>query len=127
MNDNTAYASAVTALVIGLIVGFFIGTPVGPNMNHTMSDGSVMSNASSTSMEHAMISMNGGLVGKTGSDFDKAFLTEMIVHHQGAVDMAELALTSAKNKEIKDLAGNIIASQNTEIANMKGWLQSWYK
>ena len=50
----------------------------------------------------------------------------MIVHHEGAVEMANLALTSAKHQEIKDLAKAIISAQNTEIASMKGWLKTWY-
>lgn len=32
-----------------------------------------------------------GLVGKTGDEFDQAFTSEMIEHHQGAIEMADLA------------------------------------
>jgi len=77
------------------------------------------------SMSEMMSSMNAELEGKTGDAFDQAFLAEMIVHHQGAVEMAELALTNAKHQEIKDLANAIISAQNTEIAQMMEWQKSW--
>jgi uncharacterized protein (DUF305 family) len=77
-------------------------------------------------MSDMMTSMNAELKGKTGDEFDRAFLAEMIVHHQGAVEMARLALTNAQHKEIKDLANAIIAAQNKEIAEMNAWQKAWY-
>ena len=77
-------------------------------------------------MSSMMAEMNANLAGKTGDAFDQAFIEEMIVHHEGAVDMAELALTNAKHPEIKTLANAIISAQNSEIAQMKAWLSSWY-
>ena len=76
-------------------------------------------------MGMAMEGMMMGLEGKTGDEFDKAFIDEMIVHHQGAVDMAKLALTSAKHTEIKTLAGEIIAAQEKEIEAMTQWEKTW--
>lgn len=55
----------------------------------------------------------------TGEDYDRMFLANMIAHHQGAVDMANLALTSAKHQEIKDMANNIISAQTKEIGDMQ--------
>lgn len=74
-----------------------------------------------------MHSMTMALEGKTGDEFDKAFLSEMIAHHQGAIDMANLALKNAQHQEIKDLAQKIITAQNAEIEQMKQWQQTWYK
>jgi uncharacterized protein (DUF305 family) len=70
--------------------------------------------------------MMSGLEGKTGDAFDQAFIEEMIVHHQGAVDMATAAQTSAKHPEIKTMADAIIKAQTAEIAQMKEWQKSWY-
>lgn len=101
----------------------------GHQMNsHMMPNGEMMSNGTeSMSMADMMQSMNAELQGKTGDAFDQAFLSEMIIHHQGAVEMAQLALTNAKYQEIKDLAKAIIAAQNKEIADMKGWMKAWYQ
>ena len=59
-------------------------------------------------------------------DIDQHFIVMMIPHHQGAVDMAELALTRAQRPEIKQLAEAIIRDQNREIEQMRTWYQAWY-
>jgi hypothetical protein len=73
----------------------------------------------------SMGQMTMGLEGKSGDDFDKAFLEEMIVHHQGAVDMANAALNDAKHPELKAMAKAIITAQQKEIATMQQWEKSW--
>lgn len=65
------------------------------------------------------------LEGKTGDDFDAAFIEGMIPHHQGAIDMARMALRSAKHAEIKRMANDIISAQQREIDTMKQWQSSW--
>jgi hypothetical protein len=77
------------------------------------------------SMDGMMESMRSSLNGLTGDDFDKAFLTGMIVHHQGAIDMAKEATKSAKHEEIKNLANDIINAQTIEIGQMKLWQKEW--
>ncbi len=94
------------------------------DMGHQMPDGSMMHGA--MGMESEMDGMMQSLDGKTGDGFDQAFLKEMIVHHEGAVAMAEAALKNAKHQEIKDLAHAIIAAQDTEIQRMREWSKEWY-
>src|SRR3989344_5165072 len=45
--------------------------------------------------------------------------------HQGAIDMAEMALESAKHEEIKAMARAIISAQQQEIEQMEQWLKAW--
>lgn len=61
----------------------------------------------------------------TGEMYDRNFTANMIAHHQGAVDMAKLAQDRAGRQEIKDMANDIIAAQEQEIASMKAWQQAW--
>jgi uncharacterized protein (DUF305 family) len=133
MQKNTGIIIAVLALIVGLGIGHVHGTTIAKKTNGTMSgmhqmpDGSMMGNGGNTmTMDEMMASMNAELEGKTGDDFDKAFLAEMIMHHEGAVGMAQSALTNAKHQEIKDLANAIISAQNKEIGEMKAWQKSWY-
>jgi len=56
---------------------------------------------------------------------DLAFAQQMIVHHQGAIEMADLAPTRAASQQVKDLAVRIKAAQGPEIQQMQGWLTTW--
>lgn len=56
--------------------------------------------------------------GYTG-DPDVDFLTMMIPHHEGAVEMARLALIHGRDPATRRLAEDIIASQTVEIEGMK--------
>jgi uncharacterized protein (DUF305 family) len=58
--------------------------------------------------------------------FDQRFITAMIAHHEGAVEMAKEAQAKAEHPEIKQLAENIIAAQEKEIQEMQGWSQEWF-
>lgn len=49
---------------------------------------------------------------------DGAFITQMIPHHESAMEMAEIAVDSAQHPEIKQLAQSIIESQGDEIEQL---------
>lgn len=53
---------------------------------------------------------------------DRWFLTQMLPHHQGALDMSQLALKNSQSAQVKILARQIIAAQNKEITQYKSWL-----
>ena len=55
-----------------------------------------------------------------------AFLAGMVPHHEDALRDARLAAERSERPEIRELAQNIIAAQDAEIAQMKGWLSAWY-
>ena len=54
---------------------------------------------------------------------DVDFRTHMIPHHQGAIEMAKVALKHAKDPETKRMAQKIIDDQEKEIAEMQDWLK----
>jgi uncharacterized protein (DUF305 family) len=59
------------------------------------------------------------------NDADVTFATEMIPHHQQAVEMAELAADRAQSPEVRQLAEDIEAAQGPEIETMTQWLKDW--
>lgn len=60
------------------------------------------------------------------SAYDKAFLTEMVGHHDMAVMMGEMAKEKATRPELKQLAGEIVRTQTAEMDQMQSWLKRWY-
>lgn len=63
------------------------------------------------------------LAAASGAEFDRLFLTGMIKHHQGAIEMAQDVLTSI-NAEVVELAKSIIDTQQAEIVLMQQLLNS---
>lgn len=54
--------------------------------------------------------------------FDQLFLTSMIAHHEGALDMVDM-IKDSTNSEVTALASNIVKSQSAEIQAMKALLK----
>ena len=57
---------------------------------------------------------------------DQQFIVMMIPHHDGAIAMADLALTRAQRPEIKSLAKSIKKSQTQENAQMRTRYRQWF-
>lgn len=70
--------------------------------------------------------MIGSPVGDMPREFDLMFIDMMIVHHQSAVAMAQVAIERADHEEVRELAREIIAAQEQEIAQMREWRDAWY-
>lgn len=71
-------------------------------------------------MDHSkMDGGSGGMVMKNGRYSDERFIDAMVPHHEGAVDMAEVALKNAEHEQVKRLAEDIVSTQETEIRELK--------
>ncbi|GHD81211.1 uncharacterized protein (DUF305 family) [Salinibacterium amurskyense] len=60
----------------------------------------------------------------SGDEASRLFLEQMIVHHEGAIDMAERELDSGQNADVLELAQAIMDAQTIEIALMRDILSS---
>jgi len=59
---------------------------------------------------------------KMSGDTDRDFATMMKVHHQGAIDMAQMELQSGKDAKMRAMAKRIIKAQQKEIKEFDQWL-----
>lgn len=57
-----------------------------------------------------------------GADAGAVFLEQMIVHHEGAVAMAETVLDAGESAEVRELAQAVVDDQSAEIAEMQALL-----
>jgi len=107
----------------------------GPAMPGTMHPGGMMP-ASGMPMMGAGPMMPAGQMGSIpmmadpwslpSEQLEASYMTWMIAHHQGAIEMASLAAKRAEHQEVKNLAASIITAQSAEIQLMEGWLAVWY-
>lgn len=130
MTKNTIL-TIIISLIIGGGVGYTLAKPQPNESNMKMSamdhseDHSGM-NMNDGNMDAMMMDMMKRLDGKTGDELDKVFLEDMIVHHQGAVDMAEVLLAGTERDEMRKFANEIISVQTREIDMMQQWLSNWF-
>jgi uncharacterized protein (DUF305 family) len=74
-------------------------------------------------MAQAMAIMDEGMQrAPTNGVAEHDFVTMMIPHHQGAVDMAKALLLYNKDPELQNLAQGILTEQQNEIKLMQAWL-----
>jgi uncharacterized protein (DUF305 family) len=86
--------------------------------------GGGMTGMDHSNMDHGSMGMGSGemarqMVMENGKYSDERFIDAMVPHHQGAIEMAKVALKHAEHEEIKELSHNIISSQQAEIEELK--------
>lgn len=119
---NKRILAAAFALALGLTLTACGGSTTTSGATRTSPGTSA---ASSGSTPSAADSDGTAVAAGRHNAVDVMFLTMMIPHHQGAIEMSELALTQASAPQVKDLAGRIKAAQGPEIEQMQGWLDAW--
>lgn len=62
-----------------------------------------------------------------GAEYDRMYVDMMVPHHEGAIVMAREALVKSQRPEIRELAQQIIDSQQGEIDLMNRWKTEWAK
>jgi uncharacterized protein (DUF305 family) len=70
-------------------------------------------------MDHGSGGMASGMLMKNGKYSDERFIDAMVLHHEGAVEMARIAVKNAEHPEIEHLAEHIISDQEAEIDELK--------
>jgi uncharacterized protein (DUF305 family) len=63
------------------------------------------------------------LANLSGAELDRVFLEDMIMHHMGAIMMAQSVQPHIEHDEIAELTQAIVSTQSAEIAQMRQMLQ----
>jgi uncharacterized protein (DUF305 family)/predicted small secreted protein len=94
----------------------------GETLRQETTDGR-MAGMDHSNMGHDSMSTSSGgmareMIMENGRYSDRAFIDAMVPHHQGAVDMAEVALENADHEELRSLAEDIVSAQDAEIEEL---------
>ncbi len=77
------------------------------------------------SMDQSMSIMHKDMMeSKMTGNPDGDFVSMMIPHHQGAINMARIILVHGKDAKVKKMATKIISDQEREIKEMNVWLRN---
>ncbi|CAA9490458.1 MAG: hypothetical protein AVDCRST_MAG45-717 [uncultured Solirubrobacterales bacterium] len=79
-----------------------------------------------SAQEAGMNHMDGANTIRGEKPFDRAFVDEMVPHHEGATRMAEAVLAETDDRRLRNLGEGIIAAQKKEIAEMKRFREREY-
>lgn len=113
----TIWATIIAAIAIAGVVAAYFLSRANTNSDNSMEgmDHSQMNMTETSNNESATYKKYAALKGEA---YDKAFLADMVVHHDSALNMAEMANAVALHQEIKDLSANIASTQGLEIGKM---------
>ena len=107
-----------------LAVAFILAACGGAGGGQQNSGSGGMAGMDHSNMDHGSMGMGSGemawqMVMENGKYSDERFIDAMVPHHQGAIEMAKVALKHAEHEEIIQLSQNIISSQQAEIEELK--------
>lgn len=93
-------------------------------MDHTKMGGKceMMKNTAANPYAEAGMAMHHKMM-VVGSDASETWVRQMIEHDRGAIAMSKIALTQAKDKDVRAMAQQDIAIQEKDIASLQSWLK----
>lgn len=68
--------------------------------------------------------MKEAMAAVSGADADHLWARKMIAHHQGALDMARIALEDTEDAEIRRMAQKTVEMQTRDIRDLEAWLEA---
>lgn len=113
-------------LVGTLALGLAAGPTAGQNAEQQHAAGQQapgMMSMHGAAMQGAMQRMQQGMDMPSSGNQDVDFARMMIPHHQGAIDMAKAELADGKDPQLRQMAEEVIAAQEREIATLQAWLK----
>ena len=108
-------------MMVAMAVWMLAMTLSGSAVGHAMPAMGMGEAPSSQAYMLGMEKMNRDMGAAMTGDADRDFVSMMIPHHQGAIDMAKVELQFGRDPMLRQMSEEIIKAQEAEIAEMKAW------
>lgn len=126
-----AATAAIVATVALIPVGSLSGTaaqeatPTTTYSCETVAAASPMAGMSGMTMGTPAAGDEHDMAGQS-MEFDQLYIDMMIPHHASIIALAQVAQDRLTDERLVAIADNIIASQQAEIAELRGYREQWY-
>jgi uncharacterized protein (DUF305 family) len=120
-NSSSRFTLLMRAVL--MVVAVMAAAPTLANAAEPAKSETMPMSMPSEQMDQSKITKQLGGMSMTG-DVDYDFATNMRMHHQMAIEMAQTELKSGKNQEMLHMAKDIIAAQKKEIAVFDQWIKA---
>ena len=118
------HTKRITATLAGLALTATLAACADQGATPPAATTSPTNSTSATATESASASASTDVAAEH-NDQDTTFAQMMIIHHEGAIEMSQLAVQRADNPEVVALAERIAEAQGPEIEEMTAWLSAW--
>ena len=118
------HTKRITATLAGLALTATLAACADQGATPPAATTSPTNSTSATATESASASASTDVAAEH-NDQDTTFAQMMIIHHEGAIEMSQLAVQRADNPEVVALAERIAEAQGPEIDEMTAWLGAW--
>ncbi len=134
LKNNYAILAALM-LAVASLVGAACSTAPQTNLNNrnaattnttpagNMSNMNNMNHGTMGGMDHSNMQSSPNAASQP---YDLQFIDTMVMHHQGAIDMARMAVTKAQHAELREMAQKVITDQEREIAELRRHREQWF-
>ena len=134
LKNNYAILAALL-LAVASLVGVACSTAPQTNLNNrnaattnttpagNMSNMNNMNHGTMGGMDHSNMQSSPNAASQP---YDLQFIDTMVMHHQGAIDMARMAVTKAQHAELREMAQKVITDQEREIAELRRHREQWF-
>jgi uncharacterized protein (DUF305 family) len=124
LSGMSSHGSTATSPSAGASTGSPSGSPSSSGMPGMAGMSGDASSDAMTRMGMATPQQLASLRGATGVEAERQFLTLMIRHHQGGIEMAKAVLARTNRAEVRTLAQAIVTAQGAEITQMQQLLDA---